>query len=494
MVVETEYGKIRGKRERDCEVFLGIPYAKPPIGPLRFRRPVPPDPWSDVLECTRFGFICPQPGKPTPADRSVSMSEDCLTLNVFTPACDGKKRPVAVWIHGGAYLTGSACDPGFFPHQICAEQDVVNVTIQYRLGALGCVDFSGLSGAKGRFDANCGTWDQVAAVNWVMENIEAFGGNPKEITLMGGAAGGTSVLTLITTPYLKGKIRQAVMESPAPWLPLTREGGRLGALKVLEELGLGEDEVQKILDIPADRLAEATNAAEYKYYAYRPYTIPTGPVVDGDLIPELPFDAVMHGAADEVDVLIGSTADEATLFANPKLPNLFPIREQELEHFFKDHPEAKKEQILALYPDYPDIKAFQEIGKEMFFHAGILRLAEYLAQHTNVYVYCVTYSTPVLRLLGMGAVHCINTSMLSGEFRSFLGWFAGRKNKAFSRQLQAQWGSFFRTGNPSVEGYPAWPAYGKEKNTYFIDVKSQVRQHPFAEVEEAYGTIRPYGN
>mgnify|MGYP002800520329 FL=1 len=84
--------------------------------------------------------------------------------------------------------------------------------------------------------------------------------------------------------------------------------------------------------------------------------------------------------------------------------------------------------------------------------------------------------------------------MLSGEFRSFLGWFAGRKNKAFSRQLQAQWGSFFRTGNPSVEGYPAWPAYGKEKNTYFIDVKSQVRQHPFAEVEEAYGTIRPYGN
>ena len=270
------------------------------------------------------------------------MSEDCLTLNVFTPACDGKKRPVAVWIHGGAYLTGSACDPGFFPHQICAEQDVVNVTIQYRLGALGCVDFSGLSGAKGRFDANCGTWDQVAAVNWVMENIEAFGGNPKEITLMGGSAGGTSVLTLITTPYLKGKIRQAVMESPAPWLPLTREGGRLGALKVLEELGLGEDEVQKILDIPADRLAEATNAAEYKYYAYRPYTIPTGPVVDGDLIPELPFDAVMHGAADEVDVLIGSTADEATLFANPKLPNLFPIREQELEHFFKDHPEAKK--------------------------------------------------------------------------------------------------------------------------------------------------------
>ena len=280
---------------------------------------------------------------------------------------------MAVWIHGGAYLTGSACDPGFFPHQICAEQDVVNVTIQYRLGALGCVDFSGLSGAKGRFDANCGTWDQVAAVNWVMENIEAFGGNPKEITLMGGSAGGTSVLTLITTPYLKGKIRQAVMESPAPWLPLDKggwtswraEGSGGGS-------GLGEDEVQKILDIPADRLAEATNAAEYKYYAYRPYTIPTGPVVDGDLIPELPFDAVMHGAADEVDVLIGSTADEATLFANPKLPNLFPIREQELEHFFKDHPEAKKEQILALYPDYPDIKAFQEIGKEMFFHAGIL--------------------------------------------------------------------------------------------------------------------------
>ena len=497
-IAETTSGKVSGKQEKGCEVFLGIPFAKPPIGALRFRRPIPPDPWDGVRECVSFGSVSPQPGNPTFADERVTMDEDCLTLNVFTPACDGKKRPVAIWIHGGAYLTGSACETGLFPHQICVEQDVVNVTIQYRLGALGCVDFSRLSGSGGRFDANCGTWDQVMAVEWVIANIENFGGDPKNITLMGGSAGGTSVLTLITTPYLKGKIRRAVMESTSFYMGLTEENGRLAALSVLNELGLKEDEVQKILDIPADRLAQAANDAEYKYLSYRPYTIPTGPVVDGDLVPELPFDALMRGAADGIDVLVGSTADEGSLFTNTKLglPLLFPVREEDLNKFFADHPKAKKEKILALYPDYPANHAFQEIAKEIFYHVGILRAAECLAERGgNVYVYYITYTTPMLREISLGAAHCINTSMLAGNVEEMLpDPSAKEQNTAFAKQLQAQWGNFFRTGNPSVAGYPDWPPYGEEKNTYFIDVTSCVKQHPFTEIVEAYGDIRPYGN
>lgn len=496
MVVDTLYGKVRGKKHKGCIHFLGIPFAKPPVGELRFRKPEKPDMWDGIKECTMFGHFCPQPGETDRVDKAITASEDCLSLNIFTPACDNKKRPVVIWIHGGAYLTGCACTEGFLGYQICEKADVVNVSIQYRLGAFGCVDFSLLSGANGRFDSNCGTWDQVAAINWVIENIEAFGGDSECITIMGGSAGATSVLTLITTPYLKGKIKRAVLESPAPFLPLTKEGGRLAALKVIEELGIKEEEVCKLVDMPAEALVEATNTAENKYYDYRAYTIPTAPVVDGDLIPELPFDAVMHGAVEDIDILIGSTADEGTMFAtNSKLfQKIFPSEKVELEKFFRENPSVDKEKILALYPEYPRIEAFQEIAKEIFFHIGIMQLAESLEKKNKVYVYYTTYSTPVLRFLGLKSIHCVNTAMLSGEFKSFLGWFAKKKNERFTSQLQAQWGNFFNTGDVNVPGYPEWPEYGVEKNTYFLDLNSYVEKNPFENIQQAYGGIRPYGN
>lgn len=493
-IADTIYGKVKGEHKSGYLQFLGIPFAKPPVGELRFRKPQKPDSWDGIKECMAFGAYCCQPGIPDVIDKRIPQSEDCLTLNIFTPACDGKKRPVAIWIHGGAYLTGNACSSVKLGGRFCREADIVVVTIQYRLGAFGCVDFSQLSGAHDRFDTNCGTWDQVAAVDWVIDNIINFGGDPKNIGLMGESAGACSVLTLITTPYLKGKIRRAVLESPAPNLILSREEGQIAALDVIRYLGVSEDEAYKIADFSADVLTDAVNKSEYHYVNYRPYLLPTAPVVDGDLIPELPFDAVMHGVADGIDILIGTTKDEGTIFARGKDTDIFPATEEQMERFFRKNPSVNREEILALYPDYPNLKACQNIGKEIFFHLGTLALAEHWAKKGRVFVYHYDYATPILRLLKAGAAHCANSALTSGEFSGFLGWFSGKKGDCVERKIQAHWDHFLATGNPNAVGTEEWPEYGENQNTYFIDVESHVEQKPFTQEREAYRIIRPYKN
>lgn len=490
----TQQGTIEGEQKRGFVQFLGIPYAKPPIGELRFRKPQKLDPWTGTKRTTAFGAYCCQPGKVDKIDKDIQPSENCLTLNVFTPACDGKKRPVVIWIHGGAYLTGNACTQVKLGGNLCIDSDIVVVTIQYRLGAFGCMDFSTLSGARGRFDTNCGTWDQVAAVNWVIENIASFGGDSENIGLMGDSAGGCSVLTLITTPYLKGKIKRAVLESPAPHLMHTRENARLAALDVISYLGIKEEEAYQIADMPAEQLVDATIASVNNYVNHHPFLIATAPVVDGDLIPELPYDAVMHGAANGISVLLGTTRDEGSIFALKGKADLFPTKPGQLDIFFQKNSNINKSKILALYPDYPDLQSFREIGKEVFFHLPTLELADHLAVHASVYLYHFEYAAPVLRLLKIGAAHCANSVLTSGEFKSPLNWFSGKKGKSVMAKVHSHWGNFLSTGNPNDTGYNEWPVYGNNQDTYFINVESHSEQRPFEREREAYGSVRIYGN
>lgn len=171
ITVNTRYGSLCGEQKQGYAQFLGVPFAKPPVGELRFRRPQPLEKWDGVRQAKNYANYCFQPIKAETIAKDIHGSEDCLYLNIFTPACDGKKRPVLIWIHGGAYLTGAGSSAAKQGGNMCIHSDIVVVSVQYRLGAFGCVDFGSLSGANGRFDSNCGTWDQVAAVNWVIENI-----------------------------------------------------------------------------------------------------------------------------------------------------------------------------------------------------------------------------------------------------------------------------------------------------------------------------------
>lgn len=493
--VQTKLGTLCGEQKEGYSQFLGIPFAKPPVGELRFRKPVPMEPWDGVRQAKEFTAYSIQPGEPERIDKNIKGSEDCLTLNIFTPACDEKKRPVVVWIHGGAYLTGNHTSATKMGGQMCIDSDIVVVPIQYRLGALGCVNFAALSGANGRFDTNCGTWDQLAAVNWVIENIHSFGGDPECITLMGESAGACSVLTLMTSPYLKGKIKRAVMDSPAPHLIHTAENGRIAALDIIRRLGIAEEEAYKIADLPADVLTKAVEESEYDYVNHYPYLIPTAPVVDGDLIPELPYDAVMHGAADGIQVLTGSTRDEATLFAQGNNKDLFPATVEQMDKFFADHPEIDKEKILKLYPDYPSKKSFQEIGKEIFFHLPTVDIAYHMAEHAKSYVFHFDYALPMIKLLGYGAAHCTNSAFTAGiPIKTFLGWFAGKKGELMRDRVHHYWCNFIATGDPNGNGEPDWPECGMERNTNFLDVKCHVEKAPFEKERQAYGVPRPYKN
>ncbi len=493
--VQTKLGALCGEQKEGFSQFLGVPFAKPPVGELRFRKPVPMDPWEGVKQVKEFTPYCIQPGEPERIDEKIKGSEDCLTLNIFTPACDKKKRPVVIWIHGGAYLTGNHTSASKIGDKMCINSDIVVVTIQYRLGAFGCVNFASLSGAKGKFDTNCGTWDQLAAINWVIENIESFGGDSECITLLGESAGACSVLTLITSPYLKGKIKRAIMDSPAPHLINTVENGHIAALDVIKKLGLSEDEAYKVADIDGETLTKAVEESEYNFVNHHPYLIPTAPVVDGDLIPELPYDAIMHGAADGIELLTGTTMDEGTIFAQGNDKDIFPGTEAQMEKFFADHPEIDRAAILALYPDYPSKKALQEIGKEIFFHLPTVEIAYHLAEHGNAYLFHFDYMFPMLKLLGYGAVHCTNSALTSGNpFKGFLSWFSGKKGTLIQERVHHYWCNFIATGNPNGNGEPVWSACSKERNVNFINVECHTEQAPFEKERQTYGEVRPYKN
>lgn len=498
ITVRTRYGALCGEQKAGYAQFLGVPFAKPPVGTLRFRKPQPLEKWDGLRQAKQYANYCFQPIKAETIAKNIKGSEDCLYLNIFTPACDEKKRPVVIWIHGGAYLTGAGSSATKQGGRMCINSDIVVVSVQYRLGAFGCVNFASLSGAKDRFDTNCGTWDQVAAVNWVVENIENFGGNPQCITLLGESAGACSVLTLMTTPYLKGKIKRVMLDSPAPLLINSRENGYIAALDVVKRLGLSETEAYKIADLPAESLTSAVNESEYDYVNHHPYLLPTAPVVDGDLIPELPFDAVMHGAADGIDMLIGTTKDEGSIFATGDKNGIFPGTTAQMDKFFADHPEINRNAILKLYPNYPSKKAFQEIGKEIFFHLPTLEIAYHMAKHGKVYLHHFDYAFPVLRMLGAGAAHCTNSALICGEKMTgackIYAMFSGEKGKIVSDRVNSYWCNFIATGDPNGNGQPYWPECAEDKNTLFIDAVSHTEKAPFETVRKAYGLVRPYGN
>ncbi len=215
LVIEAPCGPVRGYADGSVFVWKGIPYAAPPVGDLRFRSPVPASPWSDVLDAAAFGAMAPQ-GHDTsvPLDPTMRIDEDCLTVNVWAPRPDGTPRPVMVWIHGGAYCLGSSAQPIYDGRLLAERGDVVLVTFNYRLGTLGFLDLSSFSTASRTFESNLGLRDQIAALEWVRDNIAAFGGDPDEVTVFGESSGGGSITTLMTVPRAEGLFHRAIAQSP----------------------------------------------------------------------------------------------------------------------------------------------------------------------------------------------------------------------------------------------------------------------------------------
>jgi para-nitrobenzyl esterase len=493
--VRTTTGLVRGVAVGDdLRAWRGIPYAASTAGEGRFRAPRPPQPWTGVRDATAFGPIPPQPRSRIAglgAWRGVRTDEDCLTVNVVAPRAPGAPRPVLVWIYGGAFSSGSSAVPGYAGHELARRGDVVYVSFNYRLGALGFTDVTRYATPTRPIESNLGLRDQVAALEWVRDNIAAFGGDPDAVTVFGESAGGTSVTTLLAVPAARDLFHRAIAQSPAAhlaYLPGRTEewGARLVGLLGAEE----KDAADALLLASADDLVAAGTALSEWANQAAPGTHCFAPVVDGDFLPVHPADAAVDGATHPVPLVIGTTDREATIFARSG-STLLPTTRSRLDRMFALTDPSARARVLAAYPGRG---AVVDVAGDHAFWWPATRVAEGHSTVAPTFVYRFDLAPRLLRLTGIGATHTADLLPVFGEVDSLLARavtaLGGRAAlRAVSARMQEHWVHVARHGTPA----PGWPAHDAEhRRTLIIDETDRVEADPRAERRRAWTGFTDY--
>jgi len=328
-VLETESGKVSGVTVGGIHIFKGIPYGAPTAGANRFMPPRKPEPWSGVREAVAYAGRSPQaasaPQRPElatvwgPID-TLPVGEDCLTLHVWTPGLDNGKRPVMVWLHGGAFSYGSANSPRYDSTNLARRNDVVVVAVNHRLNIFGHLDLSAVGGERFAQSGNVGVLDLVLALQWVRDHAARIGGDPGNVTIFGQSGGGGKVSALLAMPQAKGLFHKAIVQSGASVRFAERERTAQLADAVLKQLGVGKDQLDKLQALPIASLSEAIAPAQKtlpkpRYPLLDRYNF--GPVIDGKLLPAQPFDPGAPGVSDDIPVMVGGTKDESAIFLAP---------------------------------------------------------------------------------------------------------------------------------------------------------------------------------
>ena len=469
MIAGTTHGEVSGTQRDGVWAFRGIPFAAPPVGPLRFRAPVPPEPWTGVRDGSRFGPMAPQDVGSLESmlgAASFAQSEDFLYLNVATPAADDGARPVMVWIHGGGFQTGAGSIPWYHGTRLAAAHDVVVVSINYRLGALGFTDLSSLGeGYAG--SGNAGILDQVAALEWVRDNIAAFGGDPGNVTIFGESAGGMSVGTLLGTPAAAGLFHRAIAQSGACQAVSTAEHAAEMAERVAAPMG----GIDALLDAPVDQLL-ASQREVAKGFRALDTGLPFQPMVDGVVLPEQPLDAVASGSAADIDVVAGTNAHEVTLFTVAFPPEW--MTEDRLRKGVGRMAGDRAEEVLdgyrRLLPDASVADLFVAISTDVVFripceallaaHAGSARTGSSRS-------YLFTYESPAFEGR-LRSTHALEIPFVFGVVdrpgnELFLGPVDGDV-AALSEVCRTSWATFAATGEP-VAGDLVWPLWDTDRRT-----------------------------
>jgi para-nitrobenzyl esterase len=460
-VVDAPSGAVQGRTEGDLRVFKGIPYAKPPVGALRWRPTVSLPRWQGVRQATAFGPACVQPqgGKTVSVYTAdpILVSEDCLTLNIWTPA-NAKNAPVFLWIHGGALLTGSSREPVYDGRKF-AEKGVIVVSINYRLGVLGYLAHPGLSAESPQhISGNYGLLDQIAALYWVKANIGAFGGDPSKVTIAGESAGGLSVMYLMTSPLARGLFSKAIVESgymiSMPELRKSVYGAPSGE-------GAGQLLAQALQapDIGALRGMDAqtlTNAAAGMGYG------PWG-TVDGLVLTEQMVDSFGKGHQAPVPLLVGFNQGEirSLMMLAPKPPATAADYEKGIRDRYGD----LAEEFLRLYPATDYKQSILATTRDALYGWTAERMAaKQSAIGQNAYLYLFDHGYPAEDAANLHAFHASELPFVFGTTdRTTPHWpkipdTAGEH--ALSDAMVDYWASFTRDGAPTAGAAPAWPAYG----------------------------------
>lgn len=484
-VVACPAGEFRGETVDGADVWRGIPYALPPVGELRWRAPRPAPP--QRRDATTFGLAAPQ--APSPVIRlgdGVRTGEDCLSLNVWRPAGrDGDALPVMVWVHGGAYALGAGSQPLYDATRLATAQGVVVVTINYRLGALGFVELGAFADGSTAFDGNLGLRDVLLALEWVRDNVAAFGGDPARVTVAGESAGGGIVTALLAAPAAAGLFARAIVESsPASSIYGLDRATRV-AERFLAQVGVERGDVARLRDLPVGALVRATTALFAEIPAAAPGTLAFAPVVDGDVLPEAPVDVLRAGRGAPVPLLIGTNRDEASLFPYMRSP-LMPVTDAEILRMFQDlgaeRPDIALPAVGQVLTGYAGLNARRRglaIARDIAFRLPTLWVAEGHATVADTWLYRFDLATPAYRVLRIGATHGAELPYVWGNFGE------PGKNPAFrlggrraalraSARIQARWGAFVRGERPDAPGAATWPRYAPDRSTLVIDRTDRV--------------------
>jgi para-nitrobenzyl esterase len=485
--VETVLGKLAGVEQEGVRIFRGIPFATPPVGELRFRAPQPALPWPGERDATQFGGSAPQPPllmAALPGMDVGAQSEDCLYLNVYAPAGAraGDRKPVLVWIHGGGFVIGSGSQAVYDGAPLVRRGDVVLVTINYRLGVLGFLDL-GFQGEAAT--PNAGILDQIAALRWVRANIEAFGGDPQNVTIFGESAGGMSVGTLLGCPAARGLFQRAIAQSGAcQGVHGDRESSSAVTAAVLATVGLATPNVRQLREVPVEKLMAAQQQVSFQMLAMGGrHLLPFQPVVDGDTLLRHPIDEVRDGNAAGVSLMIGTTRDEWKLFGfmDPELRQL--DAEKIAARIQRRLPHADGQRIVAGYratrpeADWPSL--WLALETDRVFRIPAVRLADAQAPHApGVYAYWFTWESPGFGGL-LGACHAIELPFVFGALalqgtEQFVG--SGPVVRQLADRTMDAWLAFARTGCPAHAGLPGWPAYDASRRAT-LELGSACRLH-----------------
>ena len=512
-IIETTSGKVLGSTIDNIAVFKTIPYAASTAGQNRFLPPQPPPSWTGVRDCTQFTGRAPQAGLRPPtrpelenfsgaADPSPE-TEDCLTVNVWTPGSDpAAKRPVMVWFHGGAFAYGNANSPRTHGHRLAARNDVVVVTVNQRLNIFGHLDLSAFGGEPFRLSGNAGTLDMVAALEWVRDNIASFGGDPGNVMIFGESGGGAKVSTLLSMPRAKGLFRRAIIQSGAAVRLRTRQRALELTQYVLRHLGSAAATVEALQSVPVADLLAAVEPAQ-KALGPSPTPLfdryPFGPVVDGDVLPDQPFDPIASTINPDVPVIIGDMKNETANFL-AVVDRVWDrsLTEDELRQrvvpIAGDHTGRVLELYGQMYPATTPAERLIAVTTDSNFRIRSLVLAQRRAALRRAgRMYSFEWETPVLggKLKAphaMDVPFCFNTLDLTNATGG------DPDAQLLADTISSVWAAFARYGRPDHPAIRAWPVYDADtRATLMLDKVCRIANDPRGEArrlwQEITGTV-----
>jgi para-nitrobenzyl esterase len=477
--VETKYGKVRGVEWQGIKTFKGIRYGADTSGKNRYLPPKEPKSWTGVFDAFDYGNIAPQ----TPTDRRSDYSgmimwdrqpggigEDCLCVNVWTPSInDNAKRAVFVIYHGGGFASGSGNTLGFDGDQVARYDDVVVVSVTHRLSSFGFLGLGELGApSEFKYAGVCGALDMVAALKWVKENIDRFGGDPNRVMIFGQSGGGAKTSTLLAMPGAKGLYQRAGVQSGSALRLMTPEAGVASAEKFLKVLNISKSNIGQLQKLPFTQLLAAQATAQTGF----------SPVIGTDALPRHPFDPTAPPDSRDVPVIIGYTLDDAAL----SMTN-FNLTEDGLKEQIKKQHAAHADRIYKMYRDaFPLATPFliqARIATDQRFRRSAIKQAELKAAQAaqgGAPAYFYTWEWEVPAFDGkFGAVHGVDVGAAVHDFRGQINGSGSREGKLMVERFAAVWSGFAKTGVPKSDKTPEWPTYNAQtRATMIFDLNTRV--------------------